>query len=515
MSTAICQSERDETVRRLAESLYSIAFFREGQKIVSEDVARDLAATIEKKAYAAAEVSSSTTTGERPKHEVVSLYSKKVGQLVVEAITQGASLPAASGAAGVQVSAAGEILDLSQGEREFYDAAGARAALAPLLTPHTNITSVCFSTKSFGAEAAAVAKEALHNARASLVDANLSDVIAGRPEAEALNTLAAMAEGLAECRLRSVNLSDNALGEKGIRRVADVFTKQEALEAITLENVGLSVYACRALDELVGPRAQSLKKIHLHNNMSGDEGAEAIGNLLSRAPHMQDFKMVYCRVGGAGGIALSKGLAAGSSLTHVDLHGNPMGPSMAPALASALSHQQDLRVLRLQDTLLEDEGVAHVCRSLARTAPYLEELDLSLNEITAGGSQAVAMCLMGKPSLLRLILRENELGDKGTAQVCRALKSNETLKVLDLSENQIRGPGAEDAAALVAGRAGFERLELDGNWIEDEVVAKVRAVLAAGASGDVLGSMDENDADMADDDEDADELAEGMAKMGV
>lgn len=107
------------------------------------------------------------------------------------------------------------------------------------------VTKIRFSQKSFGQEAAHVARRALENCSGSLVDADVSDVIAGRPEDEALKSLAIISEGLAKCRLRALNLSDNALGEKGLRACAPSITTQPQLESITLENVGCSVHACK------------------------------------------------------------------------------------------------------------------------------------------------------------------------------------------------------------------------------------------------------------------------------
>lgn len=63
--------------------------------------------------------------------------------------------------------------------------------------------------------------------------------------------------------------------------------------------------------------------------MSGDEGAAHIASILARAPLMEDFKMVYSRVGGAGGVELARGLMAGSALVRLDLSGNPMTPTFA------------------------------------------------------------------------------------------------------------------------------------------------------------------------------------------
>ena len=47
---------------------------------------------------------------------------------------------------------------------------------------------------------------------------------------------------------------------------------------------------------------------------------------------------------------------------------------------------QRCRVLNLNDTSLEDEGVATLAHALEHSAPDLEELELALNEITPAGS---------------------------------------------------------------------------------------------------------------------------------
>lgn len=57
------------------------------------------------------------------------------------------------------------------------------------------------STKSFGTEAASVAASAIANCAASLTHADLSDVIAGRPEAEALDALRILSNALAQVQM--------------------------------------------------------------------------------------------------------------------------------------------------------------------------------------------------------------------------------------------------------------------------------------------------------------------------
>lgn len=141
------------------------------------------------------------------------------------------------------------------------------------------------STKSVGKDAAPVVVAAVDNTRATLTHADVSDIIAGRPEAEVLDVLRAVSAALARCRLRELDVSSNALGEKGIRACAEVLSAQGALEALYLENIGCSVNACAAVEELV--RCATLRKVHLFNNMSDNAGARSIAALLARSPEME------------------------------------------------------------------------------------------------------------------------------------------------------------------------------------------------------------------------------------
>ena len=84
------------------------------------------------------------------------------------------------------------------------------------------------STKSFGEsdESAAIAAKALQAQKRSLVDVDLSDVIAGRDEKEALAALQILSRALGNLKLQRLDLSDNALGEKGLRACSEAFSNQ-------------------------------------------------------------------------------------------------------------------------------------------------------------------------------------------------------------------------------------------------------------------------------------------------
>lgn len=66
----------------------------------------------------------------------------------------------------------------------------------------------------------------------------------------------------------------------------------------------------------------------------------------------------------------------------------------------------------------QDDGATAIAEALSKTAPGLRELDLSGNELTAGGAAAVATCAGFKRNLEYLGLEENEIGSAGAKAVC-------------------------------------------------------------------------------------------------
>ncbi|EIE18561.1 RNI-like protein [Coccomyxa subellipsoidea C-169] len=510
---SLSNEQRAETVSRVGQNIESLAFSRGIE--INDAEAHSIATTVEKKAYTTASVEATTTTGFRPHDEVLKSYARKLAELVLDKVK--ASGGKAEKAEGTNDSSE---LDLA-GDREFLTAESASEALAPLLAEGSTITKIKLSTKSFGRDAAETAAKAIANVAASLEHADLSDIIAGRPEAEALEAMRIISGALAQVQLRSLNLSDNALGEKGVRAFAAAISDQACLTPFTncsarrkafvavlssrglaadpcclaglqrlaFQNVGCSIHACQAVAELV-QHSGDLRALHLYNNMSDDEGAIAIAQILSRAPVMEDFRMASSRVGAEGGIALAQGLSAGSSLLKLDLSDNPMTAEVAPALAEAVRGQESLQLLNLNDVALGDEGIEGIAEALPAN---LVELHLALNEVTPEGASALAASLGRLGRLQVLGLRENELENDGAAAIAAAIGRLGAVAL---------------AKAVASSGAKLERLDLDDNQISEGGIDQIKEILERAGLSHAL-SLEDNDPDADEDGDEGDE--EGIA----
>jgi Ran GTPase-activating protein (RanGAP) involved in mRNA processing and transport len=499
----LSSEQRADTVERIKENLATMHFFSGKPRAEVAEVAEvhlgRLAGSLEKRAYTVATVESRTTTGFRPHHETLKAYARKLSALVLDAVNGDLEM---EGVGGPEQASDGASLDLT-GAREFLTADIAEEKLASMLVDGSTVSRIKFSTKSFGVDAAHVAARAIRNIKATLKHADMSDIIAGRPEDEALQALSIISEALADAQLESLDLSDNALGEKGIRACAKAYAGQKTLRHIAFQNVGCSVHGCAAVDELL-VHCSEMRSIHLLNNMSGCEGAASIANVIARCPRLEDFKMASSRVGSDGGLAIAKALAScGKNLVSIDLHDNPLTHEVSGALAEAIGAHPGLRRVNLNDTIMENTGIEKLAVSLARAAQSVEHVELQLNEVTPEGAAELAASLSQLVNLRHLDLSENELEDDGALEISKGILGLKQLEIIDVRTNMIKRGGAVALAKACCTLPNVKELRLDDNNISSEGIDHLKEVLRAGNKEHVLMTLDENCSEDDDEFEDA------------
>jgi Ran GTPase-activating protein 1 len=264
-------------VERMTDNLSSVSFFSRKYGLLSREEAAENAKRIEETTFLAA----NDHEAKEPNLDdssVVQFYAREASRLMLEALKRGPTSQKQEHEKEPRpetVEVKETIFDISRGDRGFVDEKLAEELLRPLAEEGNSYTKICFSNRSFGLDSARVAERVLIEVQRNLTDVDLSDFIAGRSEAEALEVMTIFSSVLQGCELRSLNLSDNALGEKGVRAFGSLLKSQKTLEELYFMNNGIPVEAARAICELL-PSVERLRVLHFHNNMTGDDGAEAL-----------------------------------------------------------------------------------------------------------------------------------------------------------------------------------------------------------------------------------------------
>ncbi|PXF50100.1 RAN GTPase-activating protein 1 [Gracilariopsis chorda] len=361
------------------------------------------------------------------------------------------------------------------------------------------VVSVKLSGKSFGDGSAQVAADALQRASPTLVHLDISDIIASRPEDEAKRTLATISDGLASCKqLEFIDLSDNALGAKGVRAIGELLTNQEKLKELLLCNNGLAADAGDLITSaLLETKPTSLVKLHFHNNLLETPGSIALAPIVEHSPDLEDFRFSSLRIGREGAVRICKALQPRfQTLRYLNLADNSFGQEGAEALADAVSDAPLLETLIVSDCLLEDDGVKVICDSLRSGAPKLRSLHVAANEISITGAKALAQ-LIRKIKLRELVAEDNEFGNAGAVRLAKGMRRNSCLEILNVEGSEVGGRGALALAQAAAKLKCLKSLQLDKNAIPAEVVEEITRLL-----DERLGPLDDNDEEEDEDDED-------------
>ncbi|XP_052188438.1 RAN GTPase-activating protein 2 isoform X2 [Diospyros lotus] len=501
------QNTRLMLVERITNNLSSQSIFTKKYGSLSKEEAAENAKEIEDAAFSSANQHYEKEP-DGDGSSAVQLYARECSKHILEVLKRGPSTKENEEAVKLdKVTGPHEtFFDISKGQRAFIEAEEAQELLSPLNEPGNLYTKICFSNRSFGLGAAQVAGPILESLKDQLQEVDLSDFIAGRPEAEALDVMHIFSAALEGCILKTLNLSNNALGEKGVRAFEKLLKAQSNLEELYLMNDGISEEAAQAVSELI-PSTERLKVLHFHNNMTGDKGAAAISEVVKCSPMLEDFRCSSTRIGSDGGTALADALGTCTHLKKLDLRDNMFGVEAAVVLSKALSKHANLTEVYLSYLNLEDKGAIAIADALKESAPSLEVLDMAGNDIKVEAASSLAACIAAKQFLTKLNLSENELKDEGAIQISKALEEGHgQLKEVDLSTNLIRRAGAQILAQTVVQKPEFKLLNIDGNFISEEGIDELKIIFKS--SPNMLGSLDENDPEGEEGDDDGDEGGE-------
>ena len=367
--------------------------------------------------------------------------------------------------------------------------------------------------------------------------AGLDDMIASRMEDEGLAVLTAISNAFENSQLVEVDLSDNAMGSKGLTACEMVLggkAVMNSMESLKLCNNGLSEYTMAEVATLLTNEhgidgsciAQNLRRVHFYNNMSGNQGCESFAQIMAKASHkLEDIRMSGTRARAEGSAYITSSLSSLAdqnklkNLAKLDLADNSFGECFED-LANALKSCPQLTYLNLNDCMLTDEGVEAVCVALLEADTPLEYLNLGGNDITPEGAKSVVNLITAVNStIVTFIADENELTSKGIRIITKAFNS-QTLKEITFNGTECGSIGADAVVAMKDKVPNLETLAIDDNRIPEGAVERLTE-----AFGDILtemeGNDDEEDADddlsddEGEDDASVDDLAAAMANVAV
>ncbi|XP_072892145.1 NACHT, LRR and PYD domains-containing protein 3-like [Hemitrygon akajei] len=289
--------------------------------------------------------------------------------------------------------------------------------------------------------------------------------------------------GLHKCQELSLGLND--LGDSEVKLVSVALRNPECkIQKLWLREVGLTDSGAEDLGSALSTNP-SLTELNLSDNKLGDSGVKLVSAAL-RNPECKIQKLVLARVGltDSGAEDLASALSTNPSLTELDLSGNKLGDSGvklvsaalrdpeckiqklglnnvgltdsgAEDLASALSTNPSLTDLNLSDNKLGDSGVKLVSAALRNPECKIQKLGLDNVGLTDSGADDFASALSTNPSLTELNLASNSLTDGSVPALRRLILTLPSLKLIGLDWNRFSWTGRKELRSLEEPRSGL------------------------------------------------------------
>jgi Ran GTPase-activating protein 1 len=216
---------------------------------------------------------------------------------------------------------------------------------------------------------------------------DLADIIAGRMTDEGLEVTKRLAKVFEASDLVEIELSDNAMGPRGLLRVESLF-KNSNLERLYLSNCGLSAESMGILKEHFladnGRIAKVLTELVLDKNMIGVDGAKLVGEFLPHCKKLEYFSYNGCRPIKEGTKHLCEGIDGLAkdcqpALRRIDMEDCTFGSGEDDAIfpfSEALKKCHQLRNLNMKDGDLELDGLELLIGALKTARVKLTHLYL-------------------------------------------------------------------------------------------------------------------------------------------
>jgi Ran GTPase-activating protein (RanGAP) involved in mRNA processing and transport len=266
---------------------------------------------------------------------------------------------------------------------------------AQMAAPNVVVRGLDLSGKQWTIQVLHILMPALRQVAPTLHFLSLADTIAGNQTEQGLKVLTAWNSLFhASYELRVLDVSANALGSRGIEQLVDLLSLPR-LNKLGLRECGLSAETIPVISQAFargGNGAAGRFQALVFDQNSIEDGAEAVGTLLSEAGQLNEFSYKDCRANeeevtrpladGLNALAMSFPNHGLQSLKFGSCTFGDFESFALHSLCFALKGFRHLRIFDIQDSaVLGQKGTALVVKALIASGCELHHLGLSKKSI--------------------------------------------------------------------------------------------------------------------------------------
>jgi len=183
------------------------------------------------------------------------------------------------------------------------------------------------------------------------------------------------------CRRRETAVSNTTVKEVVIKLQREVATVVLSnVETLNFSSLGWSVGDAKCLAKAL-PHCWRLKSLNVTDNALGRAGAEVLAEAIAANGVLIALDLTQNAIGSDGAAAIAKALAANRVLTSLSLACNKIGVDGASAIAAAVEANGTLTTLNLDVNKIGPKGAAALVKALEAGGGVLTTLPASVTRV--------------------------------------------------------------------------------------------------------------------------------------
>ncbi|XP_038656752.1 NACHT, LRR and PYD domains-containing protein 3-like isoform X2 [Scyliorhinus canicula] len=241
---------------------------------------------------------------------------------------------------------------------------------------------------------------------------------------------------------------------EGLQRLEPILHKCEGLRLScnNLEDSGVKLL-CPALMKT----NCKIRKLDLSDNALTDSCAEHLASALITNQSLTALQLNANNLGDSGVKKLTAALVNPEcKIQRLSLSDNNLTNSCAEDLTSALSTNWVVKNLDLGWNKLGDSGVKLLSEALRKPDCKIWQLHLYENGLTDSGAKDLASALRTKESLTHVYLQGNSFTDQSVPALCDLILTCRNLLLINLGSNQFSADGKKTLKSLWESRSGLK-----------------------------------------------------------
>jgi Ran GTPase-activating protein (RanGAP) involved in mRNA processing and transport len=312
-----------------------------------------------------------------------------------------------------------DLSGMSGINRNHIGVRGAQA-VAAMLQRNQVIWKLCLQENGLGAEGVAALVQGLAQ-NGSLGYLDLASNALG-PQGSVV-----LAGAIPECKVATLVLARNFIDDGGLAAITEALRKVNSVAHLDVSDNGLGPKSGKCIADAVRAPACLLQTLVLSDNVLGDGGLRYLAEALKETRGIQELVICRNRITGKSVVDLANGLKYNRSLRRLDLSGNKLGDEGAVALVEPLCMSTcAITHLLLGSCSIGDPGGTALARVILENERLIS-LDLRNNFLMEAAAEALGKAVLTNATLLYIDVSLNDFAYKSFDAIERKVAENRRI----------------------------------------------------------------------------------------